>query len=541
MNRRDFLRMSSASGLLAGLPQDLSARSRETSAAMAAKSGAGWDQGRLLHLLPTVSDREMLIKASFDRALTAAPSLRVGALTVSARMSDTRGECWQFHARGLEPGRRYRLALVSGGKSGGKPLCEPWDLATFPAADARPESVRVLFYTCAGGHEALGFLPAAVRNRMLRRALSFRPDAVVANGDHVYWDLRSPLTAKTQGASQAALQIAGLPDRSQAILGGDNEFMLKRSAGPQIVPVYGTDFRSTPVFFVQDDHDYFDNDDATDEIVTFPPDHFMTQMARATQELYYPEFLPDATRPAGLPGASYAGRALPVSESFGTLRYGNLLEVLLYSVRRSMTMAGPSAVFLEDTVEAWLKARMAAPGAAHVVNAPSNPPGWTAGKWGEWYPDVLAADGKLTLEKSKPYWQSGWIKQHDRLMVAMSAMRGRVPLVMSGDLHAIAIGRMLRTGAEDLSANPVTAVLTGPVGTRPTGWPSGVRKIGAQPSLHLQMEEMIKPIEQHGYTLADFTQDKITLRMFKWDVKTQPVQALDTLEPFHTVELARPA
>ena len=508
---------------------------------MAAKSGAGWDRGRLLHLLPTVSDREILIKASFDRALTAAPSLRVGARTVSARMSDTRGECWQFHARGLEPGRRYRLSLVSGGKSGGKPLCEPWDLATFPAADARPESVRVLFYTCAGGHEALGFLPAAVRNRMLRRALSFRPDAVVANGDHVYWDLRSPLTAKTQGASQAALQIAGLPDRSQAIFGGDNEVMLKRSAGPQIVPVYGTDFRSTPVFFVQDDHDYFDNDDATDEIVTFPPDHFMTQMARATQELYYPEFLPDATRPAGLPGASYAGRALPVSESFGTLRYGNLLEVLLYSVRRSMTMAGPSAVFLEDTVEAWLKARMAAPGAAHVVNAPSNPPGWTAGKWGEWYPDVLAADGKLTLEKSKPYWQSGWLKQHDRLMAAMSAMRGRVPLVMSGDLHAIAIGRMLRTGAEDLSANPVTAVLTGPVGTRPTGWPSGVRKIGAQPSLHLQMEEMIKPIEQHGYTLADFTQDKITLRMFKWDVKTQSVEALDTLQPFHTVELARPA
>jgi hypothetical protein len=126
-------------------------------------------------------------------------------------------------------------------------------------------------------------------------------------------------------------------------------------------------------------------------------------------------------------------------------------------------------------------------------------------------------------------------------MAAMSAMRGRVPLVMSGDLHALAIGRMLRTGAEDLSANPVTAVLTGPVGTRPTGWPSGVRKIGAQPSLHLQMEEAIKPIEQHGYTLADFTQDKITLRMFKWDVKTQPVEALDTLQPFHTVELARPA
>jgi hypothetical protein len=230
-----------------------------------------------------------------------------------------------------------------------------------------------------------------------------------------------------------------------------------------------------------------------------------------------------------------------VSESFGTLRYGKLLEVLLYGVRRTMTMAGPSAVFLEDTVEAWLKARMAATDVAHVVNAPSNPPGWTAGKWGEWYPDVLGADGKLTLQTPKPYWQSGWLKQHDRLMAAMSAMRGRVPLAISGDLHGIAIGRMLRTGAVDLSANPVVAVLPGSVGTRPSGWPSGIRKIGAQPSLHLQMDEQIKPIEQHGFTLADFTPDKIVLRMFKWDVTTQAAEALDTLEPFHTVELARPA
>jgi hypothetical protein len=45
-----------------------------------------------------------------------------------------------------------------------------------------------------------------------------------------------------------------------------NETVLKLAAGPQIVPVYGTDFRSTPVFFLQDDHDYFDNDEAWDEI-----------------------------------------------------------------------------------------------------------------------------------------------------------------------------------------------------------------------------------------------------------------------------------
>ena len=65
----------------------------------------------------------------------------------------------------------------------------------------------------------------------------------------------------------------------------------KRAAGPQIVPVYGTDFRSIPVFFLQDDHDYFENDVATDEIITFPPSYFMLQLARATQNMLYLEFL----------------------------------------------------------------------------------------------------------------------------------------------------------------------------------------------------------------------------------------------------------
>jgi hypothetical protein len=55
----------------------------------------------------------------------------------------------------------------------------------------------VLFFTCAGGHDALGFVPAATRNRLLRRALSFGPQVAVANGDHVYWDLLSPRGSKT--------------------------------------------------------------------------------------------------------------------------------------------------------------------------------------------------------------------------------------------------------------------------------------------------------------------------------------------------------
>ena len=85
--------------------------------------------------------------------------------------------------------------------------------------------------------------------------------------------------------SPEALAYSPTFNRSQVVLGGDNETILKRVAGPQIVPVYGNDFRSTPVFFMQDDHDYFDNDEATDEAVTFPPSQFMLSLARATQNM----------------------------------------------------------------------------------------------------------------------------------------------------------------------------------------------------------------------------------------------------------------
>lgn len=532
MKRRDFLRASTAP-LLAALPAAVFAQSPASPAITA------WDAGQVRHLLPTASHSEFLIKASFLSSLGAPPRLMVNGAAVEGRMTDTQGEFWQFRATGLAPGRTYKLSLKA---PDGQSLCQPWDLATFPAPESAPDHLRLLLFTCAGGHEAMKFLPASTRQRLLKRALSFKPHAAVANGDHVYWDLRSPLTAKNSGGSeQAKALIGGTFERSSPVFGTDNEQLLKKAAGPQIVPVYGTEFRSTPTFFIQDDHDYYDNDDAYDSIITFPPDFFMRQMARVTQSMYYPEFLPDATRPLGLPGAAVLGRADSVAESFGTLRYGRLAEMLLYSVRSTMTLAGPSAVFVEDTVEDWLKQRMAQSEAAHVINAPSNPHGWTAGKWGEWYPDVLSKEGKLTVDIKKPYWQEGWLKQHDRLLEAMSAMKGKIPLSVSGDLHALALGSITRTGTVDLSNNPVVSVVTGPIGTRPTGWPSGIRKIGAQPSLHLSMAEAIAPIEQHGFTLADFTRDKVILKFFKWDLNTQSVESIDTLEPFHTAELKRPS
>jgi hypothetical protein len=505
-----------------------------------------WDDGELVHVLPTSSHNRILIKASFKKPLEAAPILRIGDQRISGVRSDTRGSFWQFHAGDLKAGTSYELSL---GSSDGHGLCQPWTLSTMPAPDELPSKLRLLVYSCAGGHDLFSsahtgfeFLPAAVRQRLLRRGLSFAPDALIANGDHVYWDLLAPRAAPKLGGSKAALEYARF-DRDAPILGGANESALLRAAGEQITPLYGTLCRSTPVFFLQDDHDHFDNDEATDEAVTFPPDNFMLQAARATQRLWYPEFLPDPNRSPGLPGSDSADqssfRPSGHSESFGTLRYGRLAEVLLYDVRRTVTLAGPTGVFVAPDVEAWLKARAATREVIHLVNVPSNPPGWSAGKWGEWYPDILGPDGKLTEERPKPYWQRGWLSQHDRLMQSLSAMPGRIPLVVSGDLHAIGEGRMMRSGQLDFSSNPVIAVLPGPLGTSTGGWASEFRGVGPMPPQHLDMQETVKPIEENGFLLIDFTPEAITLRYFKWNQKTQPISDIDALEPFHTTELKR--
>ncbi len=395
--------------------------------ASSARTTDRWDAGRVRHLLPTVSDSRFLIKTSFTQPLSGAPTLVVGDVRVPGRMNDTAGECWQFYATGLQPARRYRLSLTA---ADGSSLCEPWDLSTFPAPDARPERFRVVFFTCAGGPESdsltRGNLPTPIRNRLLRRGLSFEPDAIVANGDHIYWDLHAPRLGPDRMLTARYREF----DHAAPVFGTRNEDVLKRVAAPQILPVYSTDFRSTPVFFLQDDHDHFDNDEAWDFIITFPPPWFQIQLARATQQMYYPEFLPDAARPANLPWSSSSRERGELSESFGTLRYGRLAEVLLYDVRRTMTLAGPSAVFVDPEVEAWLRARTADSDAAHVIHAPSNPWGWTAGKWGEWYPDVLDANTELTDRVEKPVLADGLART---ARSARAGARGLEPRVAIDD------------------------------------------------------------------------------------------------------------
>src|SRR5262249_6127086 len=108
MNRRDFLSSTSAAAFGLGMAEELFAQSPKAPP----RSGATWDSGSVVHILPQASDTRMLIKASFNAPLMSEPTLRVGNTTARGRMSDTRGEYWQFNATGLRPGQRYQLSLV---------------------------------------------------------------------------------------------------------------------------------------------------------------------------------------------------------------------------------------------------------------------------------------------------------------------------------------------------------------------------------------------------------------------------------------------
>ena len=37
---------------------------------------------------------------------------------------------------------------------------------------------------------------------------------------------------------------------------------------------------------------------------------------------------------------------------------------------------------------------------------------------------------------------------------------------------------------------------------------------------------------ENGFTLIDFTPEAITISMFRWNHRTQPEEAIDTLDPF---------
>ena len=509
-----------------------------------------WLEGRPDFASPAADHQRILVKASFLRAQRSAPILMLGDVAVQGRASDSEGLHFSFDsawAGKLRPATEYSLRLHEaslGGAVAGDALCDAWPLRTFPAPDSLPDHVRLLTYTCAGGSDRLfnfgffnAFLPIAHRRRLLARALSFAPDVVVANGDHVYWDMKSRF-GWAMGEGPRGWWLAGRFDRDVPIIGTPNELVLKRAFGPQIADLYGVMFRSLPGYFLQDDHDYGENDEASEALRTFPADPFMLELARTTQSLYYPELLGGE----GLPSVYTDSRG--VSESFGTLRYGRLFEGLLYDCRRHLTnsrdprVASDRSGFVPPDIESWLMKRSAASPCAHLAHMPSTPVLWTAGKWAEWYPDFQDERGVLRSDIDKPFWPQGWGKQHDRLLAAVSDRRDRLPLFVSGDLHATAVGRIHRSQERDFSDNPILSVLTGALGTGELGFPSQFR--GQLPSVSgtLEAEEWISPLEENGFSLIDLTKESVRISFFKW-LPRDGEQAIDSLEPFRIIERPR--
>lgn len=547
LSRRGFLATGAAASTLSAAP-------------VFAKA-AEWRSGEVVHIVPTANHERIRIKCSLSRRYANGIALRVNGKAFPGERSDTAGQYWTFDVAGLAPDTIHQLVIEEKGRA----LCDPWPLKTFPLPDAAPRRFRLLTFTCAGGHEgargsdgAEVFRPLAIRRRLLARGLSFSPDAVIANGDHIYWDQRSAYDAVNPAwrkTWQTFYQHFKPLDRAARMFGTVNEEVMKSIGDPQIVGVYGNSLRSVPSFFLGDDHDYFENDEANEKYVTFPPDDFMVRAKQAIQQLYYPEMLPDATRPTRMSGTLDNG----LSESFGTLRYGTLFEALLYDCGRFMDLKGEFGRIVPEEVEDWLIARTKATDTRQLIHVPSHPPGWSAGKWREWYPDVVEelndADGgggakvvhfqsfsgptRLTADKPKFMWQPGWFKQHQRLMEALAANRQRPGVFVSGDLHAVGWERIIRAGDVDMRENPVHTVLSGPISSSTWAWPSKARGLSPALPTALTVDAGDQPVERNGFTIIDVEPERMTFRLFGWNDKDGP-DAIDTMEPWRILQVATP-
>jgi hypothetical protein len=475
------------------------------------------------HILPTVTDTQFAISVSLSDPRRSV-SLSIEDRTVRGRQMDSDGRHWSFEADDLVPDTMYRLQLADG--SG--PIGEPWPLKTFPHKDSLPESFRLLAFTCAGGADGFGtptrqfFKPHAFRHKLFEAALEENPDAAIAIGDHVYWDLRGGNMPAVGRRSVVIKYLAGWYlkfkygefDRTQPLLGTSNEAVLKRVGDEQIADLYGTRFKSTPVFFVSDDHDYFENDDAEEDIVTFPPDEFSRAAHAAIARLYYPP-LPNSPRDE-------------LNRSFGVLVYGRLFESPIFDCAGHLTLEGDRAGLVPESVENWLINRTAQSPAVHFAFTPSHPFGWTAGKWREWYPDVVAPEGfeglvtnelmggttgRLTVKAQKYLWQKGWWNQHQRLLKTL-AERPTSRFILSGDIHAQGAVEISKSGSLDLTKKPVKSVLVGPVGTSEATWPSSARGIAADQPAWMETSALTPTREVNGFTLFEFNSAGATATLF---------------------------
>jgi hypothetical protein len=477
-------------------------------------------QQRVRHILPSVTADSLSLSVSLAKP-SAALVLSVDGDDHAGRQTDTEGRFWSFAVDGLSPANEYQLQLLENGAV----IEDNWPLKTFPAWDAMPTSLRLMAYTCAGGGDGFGlgsrqfFKPHSFRQKLFAEGLAQDPDAAVAIGDHIYFDLKGqdfPSAGKglIKVFSGWYMQMKyGAFDRDAPILGTSNETLLKRVCDEQIADLYGTRFKSVPVFFVSDDHDYFENDDANEDIVTFPPDDFCQRAYQAIASLYYP----------ALPHAPRAGE----NRQFGLLRYGRLFEAPLFDCAGKLSFEGDDGTLIPQDTEDWIVQRLATSDALHFALAPSHPMGWTAGKWREWYPDVVApkgftgvvsndlmaeVDGQLTTEARKYLWPKGWWQQHQRLLGALYKRPGS-RFMFSGDVHAQGAVAITASGDLALADKPVTSVLVGPVSSSDATWPSSARGITAAKPDWMETETLVETKENNGFAMLEIDQSGVRVAL----------------------------
>jgi hypothetical protein len=540
MDRRHFLQSSIALSVLAGASSSL--------------SDQNWKSGPVKHLIPSANHSRISLKAIFSRQISD-PILSINGNQINGRPTDSKNHGFAFDAKNLRANARYELALMEGKTR----LTDSWFLSTMPDPESQPEHLRLLVFTCAGGHplmsegENSAFLPQGTRRRLLQRGLSFKPHAMIAIGDHVYWDQRTWLESSTAGIrkfSSGLFNAVGMLDREAQVYGGTNEEILKIVAGEQITPLYGTALRSTPSYFISDDHDYFENDEATDRYVTLPPESYQKQFFSFVRDHYLPDFLPSVDVPSTLSGAMINGH----NRHFGALRWGRLSETLMYDCAGFLSLKGETAGLIPPEVERWLCSRTADETVDQLMHIPSHPFGWSAGKWREWYPDVadsgqagtqaaqMYVDGqkrfKLTTGKAKFMWQKGWWNQHQRLLESISNQKRRPGLVLSGDLHATGHSKIIGSGNLSFASNPIHSIITGPLGTG-SGWPSTARGTPPVVASHIRLDSPAPVTERNGFTLLDITPDNIRVRLFAWRREHSSLTDIDTLEPYHDVTIKK--
>ena len=535
MKRKEFLKTAMALGSGVLVPESWNLTKDKT-------SSQNWRKGIVHHILPSVNHNRIFITLSTTRPLTKSPYIKVGNRNTYGTKRDAIGEHWFFDIQNLEPANTYDLKLMGERDR----LCEDWQLKTFPHPDSRPDHLRLLVYTCAGGHPLSRDLHPGLnetrnqfvhrRIELLKRGLSFQPDAIIGIGDQIYWDLSEILPGLPgDGANEIAYREAGKFDETLPILGTQNEEVLKKAVSPQVADLYGVLCRSTPVFLFNDDHDYFANDKATLNEITFPVRDFNLRLARTAQGMYWPEFMPDANRPIGLSGSNAPDKAAHSSETYGTLRFGKLAEILMYDCRRFVTLHGPTAGFIAKDAEQWIMNRASSKDTQHTLHIPSLPVGWSAGKWMEWYPDKLNKEGQLTTEIDKYFWQEGWRRQHDRLLSHLSNHKHKKPIFLQGDLHTFAAGQIYKSGNLNFEKNPIHAYIMGTMGS--TGWPSLARGVKASIPSDLGVEEYFENVEESGFSIVDITTNKIEISMYKYLTGRDDLEIIQDLQPFQSIKI----